>query len=304
MRRLASIIALAALTFAGPLTALAAPTANFTLTISATAPPATPPTSPPTVVNGGGGSGSGSSNLNVPPTTGATARFYGQASPFARVSLLRDGQDVADAVADQSAGFSVSVSGLSPTDYAFDLVTFDQTGVQAALYPLHVSVQSNTTYLISNIVIAPTVTLAADIVAPGQSVSAHGLTVPNARVTGYVDDASTTPVFSVDADAQGRWQGEAPMGATASGTHFLKAFAKTEASQSPPSRALVFGIGTAPVADISAVDFNEDARVNIVDFSILAYWYKRPNPPSRFDLNHDGTIDIRDFSILAFYWTG
>ena len=49
---------------------------------------------------------------------------------------------------------------------------------------------------------------------------------------------------------------------------------------------------------------NKDSRVNLVDFSIAAYWYKRSTPPPSADLNGDGKVDLVDFSILAFYWTG
>jgi hypothetical protein len=44
--------------------------------------------------------------------------------------------------------------------------------------------------------------------------------------------------------------------------------------------------------------------VNLVDFSILAYWYLKPNPDPKVDLNSDGIVDLVDFSILAYYWTG
>jgi hypothetical protein len=49
---------------------------------------------------------------------------------------------------------------------------------------------------------------------------------------------------------------------------------------------------------------NNDRRVNLVDFSIAAYWYKRSSPPASVDLNGDGKVDLVDFSIMAFYWTG
>lgn len=53
-------------------------------------------------------------------------------------------------------------------------------------------------------------------------------------------------------------------------------------------------------------DFNNDTKVNIADFSILAYWYKRPLTPVAIrqciDLNNDGKITLADFSILAYYW--
>jgi hypothetical protein len=56
-------------------------------------------------------------------------------------------------------------------------------------------------------------------------------------------------------------------------------------------------------------DLNCDGRVNLVDFSIAAYWYKRPlndafKAIEKDRLNGDGKIDLIDFSIMAYYWTG
>jgi len=52
-------------------------------------------------------------------------------------------------------------------------------------------------------------------------------------------------------------------------------------------------------------DVNGDGKVNLADFSILAYWYKRPltdAAKAQVDLNNDGKITLADFSILAYYW--
>ena len=51
-------------------------------------------------------------------------------------------------------------------------------------------------------------------------------------------------------------------------------------------------------------DANGDGRVNLVDFSVAAYWYKRANPPASVDLNGDRKVDLVDFSIMAFHWSG
>ena len=51
-------------------------------------------------------------------------------------------------------------------------------------------------------------------------------------------------------------------------------------------------------------DMNCDGRVNIVDYSIMKYWYKKPNPPAAVDLSGDGIVNLKDFSILAAEWTG
>ena len=52
-------------------------------------------------------------------------------------------------------------------------------------------------------------------------------------------------------------------------------------------------------------DLNSDGRIDLIDFSIAAYWYKREFLPAakRCDLNSDGRIDLIDFSILAYFWT-
>lgn len=56
-------------------------------------------------------------------------------------------------------------------------------------------------------------------------------------------------------------------------------------------------------------DLSKDGRVNLVDFSILAYWYKKELAPNfiiteKERLNGDGKIDLTDFSIMAYNWTG
>jgi len=51
-------------------------------------------------------------------------------------------------------------------------------------------------------------------------------------------------------------------------------------------------------------DLNDDRSVNLVDFSIAAYWYGRAACPAAVDLNGDGKITLTDLSILAAHWTG
>lgn len=50
-------------------------------------------------------------------------------------------------------------------------------------------------------------------------------------------------------------------------------------------------------------DINCDGKVNLVDFSIMYYWFEKAPVPRRVDLNRDGRVNIFDFSIMAYYWT-
>ncbi len=51
------------------------------------------------------------------------------------------------------------------------------------------------------------------------------------------------------------------------------------------------------------VDLNCDDKVNIIDFSIMYYWFERQPVPRTVDLNHDGRVNIFDFSVMAYYWS-
>lgn len=51
-------------------------------------------------------------------------------------------------------------------------------------------------------------------------------------------------------------------------------------------------------------DPNQDNRVDLVDFSILIFWFEKPNVPPHIDCNGDSTANLTDFSIMAYYWTG
>jgi hypothetical protein len=57
-------------------------------------------------------------------------------------------------------------------------------------------------------------------------------------------------------------------------------------------------------------DFNGDDAISLVDFSIAAFWYKKPITESRIlrienqCLNGDSVLNLTDLSIMAYHWTG
>lgn len=56
---------------------------------------------------------------------------------------------------------------------------------------------------------------------------------------------------------------------------------------------------------LRTADFNGEGRVDIIDLSILLYYYHRSDSAAlRYDLNGDGIVNFPDVSILMYYWTG
>ena len=51
-------------------------------------------------------------------------------------------------------------------------------------------------------------------------------------------------------------------------------------------------------------DFNGDGRCDIVDFSILLYYYGRTGSAiARYDLSNNGRVDFYDVSVIMYYWS-
>lgn len=59
-----------------------------------------------------------------------------------------------------------------------------------------------------------------------------------------------------------------------------------------------------PVNLAEKSDINDDGKINLTDFSVMAYWFKKADPPANVDINNDGKVNLTDLSILAFYWSG
>jgi len=56
---------------------------------------------------------------------------------------------------------------------------------------------------------------------------------------------------------------------------------------------------------LQGADLNGDGLVDIVDLSILLYYYEQTGTSVwRYDFNGSGEVDFPDVSVMMFYWTG
>ena len=75
----------------------------------------------------------------------------------------------------------------------------------------------------------------------------------------------------------------------------------TSNNQNSGGGVVAIGLNRPPILQI--VDFNKDGKVNILDLSILLYFFENQSPlPNIYDLNKDGKIGFPDVSVLFFYW--
>jgi len=265
------------------------------------------PAAPPANGGGGGGGGGGSS------TSVTGVALSGRAYPLSKVSILQDGQVVLTTIAGPDARFAASVTGMSAGDYLFAVRGEDKAGRQSSLFTFPVFVTAGTKTTITGIFLAPTIDLDKSEVKQGDNLAILGQTAPDGLVTIAVN--SLQPIFAqTQAQADGVYLYNLDTAMLEFGSHSAKSKTAVANEISPFGPIVSFKVGLenvdiAPVGCPARADLNNDCRVNLIDFSIAAYWYNRPISETfrvreQASLNGDGQVDLVDFSIMAFYWTG
>lgn len=217
-------------------------------------------------------------------------------------------------IAGVDAGFQTSITGLAAGNYIFSLYSEDKESRRSSLLTFPVGVTQGVTTYVSGIFIAPTIAVDKSEVKRGDNIAIFGQSAPAADIVISVN--SEEEIFAkTAADKDGVYLYNFDTSVLDYGSHITKSKSAI-ANQliSGFSSAVSFKVGDktaakAPPAKCAKADLNCDGRVNLADFSIAAYWYKRPismefAEKEKEALNGDGKIDLADFSIMAYYWTG
>lgn len=273
--------------------------------------PSVPDDPPPVIPSGGGGGGGGSS-----ATTQTGVTVSGRAYPLSKVSVLRDGSVAATTIAGPDAIFSVTLSRISAGTHTISVSSEDEDGRQSVLFSFPLTVTAGAMTSVSGIFIAPTIDLDKSQVKQGDPLAVYGQTAPGSQVTITVHSEQLI-TQKVAAQSDGTYLYYVDTTPLEFGEHVAQAFSGSDAILSPLSPALGFTVGTENVARAGSIpltededgcalaDINCDQHVDLVDYSILVYWYQRAGTlPERVDLNGDDTVSLTDMSILAYYWTG
>jgi len=257
---------------------------------------------------GGGGGGGG-----FLPQYGKII-ISGYAKPKSEVTLMSDGTIRSTVISGADAKFSFTLDNLSPGNYLFTLYSEDRDGRRTSLYTFPVKIEAGQTITAGNILLSPTIDVDKLEVKKGEFISIFGFAQPEASILiGVSSDEEL--FFRTTSSKDGFYLYQLGTDILEKGEHFTKS-KSILANQlvSNYSRAVSFKVGDKTVSKETEkvcrkADLNCDNRVNLIDFSIAAYWYKRRLSESfkiieKERLNGDGRVDLVDFSIMAYYWTG
>ena len=212
------------------------------------------------------------------------------------------------------AKFEIKLSSLDAGTYSFGIWSDDDNGLRSTTQTFNISITYGVTTVISGIFLSPTISVDKIEVKKGDILNFLGKTAPQAQIS-LVINSDTEVMKKVVANDSGVWFYKFDTLEIDKGDHSGRSRATQADDMSPFSQLVFFKVGdknviSPPIKKCpERADLNSDCRVDLVDFSIAAYWWKRPLSSSfavieKDKLNGDGTIDLVDFSIMAYYWTG
>ena len=245
---------------------------------------------------------SGGGGFGVPETA---VRFSGEAYPNALVTLLKGGEEEARVTATAEGKFFLTLEEDTDAHYLYSLFAEDLRGNRSLLinYPLVVK----TGYLthLSGIRFPPTIVTDKIEAKFGDFLTVEGYALPGREMEISLDGPRKI-IFSLTSSESGTYKIVLPLSKLPRGEYVVLIRYQGDLRA---SKLVKLSIGELNIFQPESLrnipgDCNSDAVINLVDFSVLAFWYGRSNPPACVDTNEDGKINLTDFSILAFYWTG
>lgn len=265
--------------------------------------------SPPASSGGGGGGGGGP----PPAPVQTTVVFSGRAYPGSTVTLMKDAQVVATTISGPTANFLITLTSLTAGNFIFSLYSEDNKGNRSSLVTFPVGITSGATTNVSGIFLAPTIAVDKSEVKQGDDIAIFGQSTPVSDIMITVN--SDVPVYvKTKADSNGIYLYNFDTTPLEYGQHLAKSKASLNGEISGYSRTVGFLVSNKNITTVSQTcdgkaDMNSDCKVNLVDFSIAAYWYKRPLSNEfklieKAKLNGDALINLVDLSIMAYHWTG
>ncbi len=252
--------------------------------------------------SGGGSGGGGGSDRELGDTQ---INVRGRAYPSRTVNFLVDSETVGSAQANSTGVFEFATE-VSPGTATLGIWSTDSNGTRSITLNNTFDVTQGAITNITGIIVPPTIRVPSQNVNPGAVVAVSGQSVPNASIEVHVDNGN--PILRTTAAGNGQWSVDFDTSKVSVAEHTLRARSITGTppltTQSAFSSTLQMFVGVDGEVSTPS-DLNRDGKVNLIDFSILIFWWQTnggdSDPPA--DINGNGRVSLEDFSILLFNWT-
>lgn len=252
--------------------------------------------------SGGGSGGRGGSSEELGDTV---INIRGVAYPSVRLNFLVDSLSVGTIQTDSDGEFEFATD-VDPGTATLGVWANDSSGTRSITLNNTFDVTQGAVTNINGLILPPTLRLSSQNVDPGDTLTVSGQSAPNATVEVFVNNSVAAQTRS---SGNGAWSLTYNTSQLSAAQYTVKARSVTGnpplTTESSFSTSLQLFVGVEGQASTPS-DLNRDGSVNLIDFSILIFWWGTnggdSDPPA--DINGNGRVSLEDFSILLFNWTG
>lgn len=231
--------------------------------------------------------------------------FSGYAYPGATVHIWKNGLPKTTTKADETGRFSATITEIYAPNSLYTLYAIDRVNRRSLLINYPIIIKTGYITHVSGIRFAPTISTDKTEVKEGGDITVSGYALPSALLNLSIEGVRDR-IFNLTSNSDGTYQMIVPL------SDFRKGDYKVHTNYLNDKRisnVITFNIGEVNILSVDLTtnipgDCNADQIINLIDFSVMAFWYGKDNPPRCVDTNKDNIINLVDFSILAFYWTG
>ncbi len=254
--------------------------------------------------SGGGGGGRGGRDRELPETQ---VNITGRAYPSRTINFLLDGESVGSVQSNSTGAFQFTTES-SPGTATLGLWAIDSAGTRSITANNTFDVTQGAITNLNDLILPPTIKVSKANINAGETITVSGQSVPNATINLFLD-RNNTPVGTGQSGPNGLWSIEYNTGRLSNGERTLRARSISGTppltSQSGFSSTVQLFVGVNGQSSTPS-DLSRDGRVNLIDFSILIFWWNTnggdSDPPA--DINGNDRVGLEDFSILLFNWSG
>lgn len=238
----------------------------------------------------------------VIPSTSSSLELAGFTSPGAFVTILLDTAVAGTTTADSNGNFYKLLTGLTGGTHNIDIHAEDVLTRTTQTTSFSVDLFLNTTTTLNNIAIPSTINAHPTTMFERGPITLSGLSHPLSQITVFMQGTSLYSDVVV-ANSLGEWSYtfDSRFNTLNTGLNYVYAREVVVGGYiSDFTQNFYFTVNSCLRADV-----NCDSYVNLVDFSIMLYYWMQSYPTNfRADINDDFVVNLTDFSIMLFYWTG
>ena len=268
---------------------------------------------------GGGGLSGGSSK----PKT-STVKIRGFAYPLSWVYLYEDGILLDKVQASENGTFNGEIEDVTKGTHVYAFQVVDVYGERSNMRTVTIETERSSEVQIGNVHFSPTIIINKRQVKKNEDFTVFGQASPNTKVQLYVYSEAVLQ-GSTTSNIDGDYDYTFSSSELEYGDHTVKAVTVHEdADENDVSQVLSFSVGDTTILNeipeknfddeleqgcFVKTDLNDDCHVNLIDFSIMAYWWDKVKTEEFLvleddHLSGDGELTLVDFSMMAYYWTG